>query len=430
MVRSAARLQRQPWDAVAERITRDIVEGVFGAGVMLPKIKELRRRYEVSPRTVCKALAHLEKQGLIERQGRGHAVPSRTSTLQSMVRILFLFYSLQPLLPSREADRTFMRALEQECLKSGVHLDCATISASSQGVVVRAHEDQRPPYSRVPDDCAGIIYLVNWAESVDDRIFSWLAHSDVPLSIVDWLGGWEPPASISQRKHVQWIRSRITRNAGFNVGRYLAGLNHKRVAFFSPYTDPRAEELIAGLAQAADAAGPPHSVISFLQKKRMIGEEFKHLVDVRFDKIKTIVDVIRAGIPPAYYTGAGRLGRSTWDLFEDATLFALLEPSFARALADKEISAWVGSDDAVALMAWSYLLSHKRKIPGNISLVGFDNTFDALENDITSYDFSLPATASTALHFLLRPSWSTRIRGLSRPHIEGTIIERGSTALV
>jgi DNA-binding LacI/PurR family transcriptional regulator len=118
----------------------------------------------------------------------------------------------------------------------------------------------------------------------------------------------------------------------------------------------------------------------------------------------------------------------TWDIREDSTLFSLLQEPFKQALADSEITAWVGSNDVVAMMAWSYLRSHGRKIPGDISVVGFDNTFDALQHDITSYDFCLGATAGAALSFLLRPSWRTRVRDLSRPRIEGTIIQRGSTA--
>jgi DNA-binding LacI/PurR family transcriptional regulator len=419
-------LVRRGYPGAVDRIRDDIVKGHFATGIMLPEIKELQRRYGVSYRTVAKALAATLREGLIEARGRGYAVPSPVSTSRSSVRILFLFWNNQPLLPSRESDRALMRALEQECLRNGVHFDCAAIGASPQGVVMRSHEDVRPPSSRAPDDCAGVIYLVSSSQSIDNRIFSWLAHSGRPLSIVDWHGGWEAPGYLKEGKQVQWIRSRTNRDAGLQVGRYLLGLGHKRIAFFSPYTAPLAKDLAAGLIQAAAMTGQPDAIADFAQKQLSSSEELGRTVMTRYNKFVHI----GPGLPPDYSEVHRRLARSSWDVFEDATLYEMLEPSFDQALADTNITAWVGSDDTVALMAWSYLRSRKRSVPGDISLVGFDNTFEALQFDITSYDFSVSATASAALHFLLRPSWAARIRGLSRPRIDGTVIQRGSTARV
>jgi DNA-binding LacI/PurR family transcriptional regulator len=391
---------------------------------MIPQIKELQRRYGVSYRTVAKALSATLRDGLIVGRGRGYAVPTPVSASRSSIRILFLFYIEQPLMPSRESDRGLMSALEQECLRNGVHFDCAAISASPQGVVMRSHEDVRPPSSRVRHDCAGVVYLVSSPQSVDNRIFSWLAHTGKPLSIVDWHGGWDAPAYLKKEKAAQWIRSRTNRNAGLQVGHYLLGLGHKRIAFFSPYTAPLATDLAAGLVQAASLAGLPDAIVDFTRNRQFSAEEFGAKVMARYNKY---VDV-GPGLPRDYTESHRRLARSSWDVHEDATLYEMLEPSFGQALTDRNITAWVGSDDTVALMAWSFLRAKKRSIPRDISLVGFDNTFDALQFDITSYDFGLGATASSALHFLLRPSWSARVRGLSRPLIDGSVIERGSTA--
>jgi len=62
--------------------------------------------------------------------------------------------------------------------------------------------------------------------------------------------------------------------------------------------------------------------------------------------------------------------------------------------------------------------------------MGFDNTVSALERELTSYDYDFPAQASVSLNFLLRPDFSRRIRKLTRPEIEGFVIERGSTGRV
>jgi len=65
-----------------------------------------------------------------------------------------------------------------------------------------------------------------------------------------------------------------------------------------------------------------------------------------------------------------------------------------------------------------------------ISVMGFDSTFESIDHDLTSYDLNFLAAAATALHFLLRPNAAHGNRRLLRPEIEGFVVSRGTTSHV
>lgn len=82
-------LDRRPLYAQTEEIlTRRIADGTWAPGALIPAEPELAEELGVSPGTVRKALAALERRRLIERrQGRGTFVASHTSE-----RALFHFF--------------------------------------------------------------------------------------------------------------------------------------------------------------------------------------------------------------------------------------------------------------------------------------------------------------------------------------------------
>lgn len=60
---------------IANRIRRDIENGVYKEGAMIPTIRELAKEYGVNPQTVNKATAHLSSLGYLRsRQGAGSEV--------------------------------------------------------------------------------------------------------------------------------------------------------------------------------------------------------------------------------------------------------------------------------------------------------------------------------------------------------------------
>lgn len=84
------------------------------------------------------------------------------------------------------------------------------------------------------------------------------------------------------------------------------------------------------------------------------------------------------------------------------------------------------ANDKIGLQALEYLRNQGVSVPRDISVVGFDNTREALAADLTSFDFNLPAIVHTMLdHIVNYDGWKRRDR--IRREVEGVLIERGSS---
>ena len=103
-------------------------------------------------------------------------------------------------------------------------------------------------------------------------------------------------------------------------------------------------------------------------------------------------------------------------------------PLFERIAEDKTITAWVGSNDFVAFTALSYLKNVKRiAVPEAVSVVGFDNTLESFVNDLSSYDFNIPAAVRAMIDFVIKPRRNSQRESASVQRIDGVLVQRGST---
>jgi GntR family transcriptional regulator len=109
-------LDRRPLYAQTEELlTRRIAEGAWAPGALIPAEPELAAELGVSPGTVRKALAGLERRRLIERrQGRGTFVAAHTSE-----RALFHFFRVVDIRDAKHAPTSLV-------------LDCRTAPATEE----------------------------------------------------------------------------------------------------------------------------------------------------------------------------------------------------------------------------------------------------------------------------------------------------------
>jgi len=428
------------WDAVAGQIRDDITGGAFASGAIIPTSKELCSRYQITYPTLRKALDALVRQRLLVRRGSRYLVPSAAlPSARSYILFVWLNIKESPNLPVHEMDSWFICSLERECLRNGVALEKLVASIDSSGGLLLRRPVQTGPVDprlveeygradpRLVKECAGIVYLVNWFASVNHSVFDWLAHAGKPVSIVDWFGGWDIPPSLAGKPHIQLLRSPVTAKPGFDAGRFLIDRGHRRIAYFSPYALAWPSVRLQGIADACAAAGSSYSVNPFIQHQISEEPEFQKIVLKRYRALEPTL-VPPPEFPPDYLSGREHLRATAWLEYENAAHYGTLVPLFEEALAQDGITAWVGCNDAVAMMAWSFLTAKLISVPRRICLMGFGNTIEALKADITSYDFNFEGAVRSIMTFLLRPGLASRIRKLARPHIEGYIIERGSTA--
>jgi len=101
-----------------------------------------------------------------------------------------------------------------------------------------------------------------------------------------------------------------------------------------------------------------------------------------------------------------------------------MERLFKKAASIPNITAWVCANDYMATMAIDYI---KRKVDKKIALVGFDDTFLAFRNGLTSYNFNIQGLVQLMLAHILNPSADVAAKRLVPFEIEGLLVVRNTT---
>jgi DNA-binding LacI/PurR family transcriptional regulator len=119
-----------------------------------------------------------------------------------------------------------------------------------------------------------------------------------------------------------------------------------------------------------------------------------------------------------------------WDFARHKRQAVELASECKEALADRGITAWVGYNDEIALLALDFLQSHRVPVPRHISVVGFDDTLEGFGRGLTSYSFNVEGIVSQTLEHFLAPV-SSRRAGRSPSEVitvPGTMVERVTCA--
>jgi DNA-binding LacI/PurR family transcriptional regulator len=103
---------------------------------------------------------------------------------------------------------------------------------------------------------------------------------------------------------------------------------------------------------------------------------------------------------------------------------------FNKALKDDCVTAWVGSNDEVAVECLRYLRERKIAVPHHVSVVGFDDSTIALTHRLSSYSFNPEGAIHVLLEHITRPRsplFKNYPPGASVP-VEGYVNQRMTTA--
>jgi hypothetical protein len=103
-----------------------------------------------------------------------------------------------------------------------------------------------------------------------------------------------------------------------------------------------------------------------------------------------------------------------------------LTPYLEKALKRKDLTAWVAIDDDTALLILEFLRRRGLHVPGDISLVGFDDTAEGARHDLTSYNFDFERFNHYVLRYLLEPARGDKAEANGVRWPEGRVIARGS----
>jgi DNA-binding LacI/PurR family transcriptional regulator len=245
--------------------------------------------------------------------------------------------------------------------------------------------------------------------------------------VLDLIGGWRPAGGIAQRAPVQLFSIANSRIAPQMIARFLIGKGHKRIAYISPLHEAYWSQVrLSELVKTYSASGANDAVTAFT-----INREYLDFADEMPDLHHAATRVQLAG------KWRKPIDMSVWPFINESMLIAVrklyplgiicnhLIPLFEKALTTSDITAWVCCNDYIALLAMDFLKERGVDIPGQISVVGFDNCFEGMNAGLTTCDFNIAAHVGAMIRHIVenRP----RRRSAFGNEIEGMIVDRHTT---
>ena len=420
---------------VLSAVEDSIVQGRYLPGNRLPSYKELQSELGVSYRPLKKALTELQRKGVIVAWKRGYAVPGHARRSTPRSRIVFL--------AARQVGETMrldlgggllLHLLEQECAKGGMVLDRIMYFAKGPRLVF-VDIPTGSEYDELRDrpEVIGYIVMAVNRESSHNRVMEWLSLMKKPVALLSNLRRSHLPLPRKNQRVFRYFVTGTTATPGREVGEFLLNRGHRKVAFFSAFpTLDWSKKRLGGVREALRDAGISDGIVEFALDNTTyppsstdMSRESRHVVAGLEQALRNI----EKGLPRAMIRPLQRqmedFFTSGWITIDNALR---LEPLFDRAMEHDDIRVWVCAHDPVAVCARDYLQSRGIPVPGRISLIAFDNTYDAANRLITSYDFNMTGLAHALMGYLLRSGYFAVPRAGSVTEVRGMIVERMTTS--
>ncbi|MBD3345716.1 MAG: hypothetical protein GF401_11705 [Chitinivibrionales bacterium] len=216
-------------------------------------------------------------------------------------------------------------------------------------------------------------------------------------------------------------------SAARDVARFLLELGHKRIAYISPYHKAHWSHVrLQGIVDIYKSAGLAEGVVpvTFTQPPRFFRSNAR--IKANLDALLSFHESWSKGMPREYRRV---LDPIITDMIPNrslylAELYYFLRTLFKKALTDTEITAWICANDQVAVAAYDYCRERGIDIPGKLSIVGFDDSYEALEKGITSYNFNIRGIMNAMIGYILNTRSYPGTYQRRPIEIEGMIVQR------
>jgi DNA-binding transcriptional regulator YhcF (GntR family) len=428
---SSPTLARYRWLTVATRLAQEVIAGAYSDGGQLPNVKELAHRYGISFRTMRKAMNSLVDRGMLRHERTTFSVQRSPSRRSGSARVVLITRGDAEGVPNLSLKRTAdnLRVFEQECLRNGVHYEIVTWDPASDKLY--ASRAGQVTIDKVVEG-GPVLGFIIWGNA----IFDW----SLP-GIVDRCVGtgkrvvlFDEYGSVARRggPAAMVVRSGFDESPGSDIATWLLRNRHRAVAYLSPLHDaPWSKARCEGLRKAFAAAGLPNGVSEFTSDDfdTLYGREDLYMRNVTQSESLLDKAIAQAGAVPA--ASVMRLVKDEIQPFvHHETIDALAKPLFEEALRDRSITCWVCASDEVAIPALRFLDRRHKSVPSEISVIGFDDSVDALHRGLTSYNFNGVGAVRAMLRHVLSGSPALEPGGTRSFDVNGYLVERRSTRAI
>jgi DNA-binding transcriptional regulator YhcF (GntR family) len=459
------------WERLKIKIGNDILQGNFTPHAQLIQGK-LALHYRINVRTLAKALDRLVHEGILSKEGCRYYQTHNFIRRYRMQIMLLSFGDAAKGISTMGDHRTqqIAQCFEHECSRLGIRYRCEGFNHSLPDAVLKSLK-----IAKMKNDNTG--YIVNlwnprnekfWQRWID--LLRFLVDCKAPVVVLDQDGDLRFPQEFYSRNNFRVLRIAGNR-AGEAVALNLLSSGHKQVAFIRNASDLQWEQIrLAGMMRYYSQYGGPDAVIenyalseygssSIDRHKELLASAkieicnlFKESLSQNeqgklaacLDKIEWSTSEKKApsGMIAKAVHAISAIIKDTNREKHDPWIFGLelintiyalsinmrtlfLCPLFSMVLKKSSATAWVCSNDQIAVAALSFLKSQKISVPDAISVVGFENWHEASEMQLSTFDFNMNGMVQQALQMILDEKLMKSMLPITE--VDGIFVERTTT---
>lgn len=429
--------RRPAWQRADSSLRELLARGTFGPGMLLPSQQQLRDIAGTGLAPLRMALRALERDGLVERQGRGYRVtlPTPHRAGSAIVAIGRGYdHGISALIPERS--RKLLDVVDTAATDQGVSTYMLPYSQCAPSVLSGSLVEQhvQPVMDRWP-----VVGFLLWPLAIDPDEFRsmvrQLSATGLPVACADDHGCLGEAAGRMPGRMTCVFATGGVELPGVKAAEYLHGLGHRHVAFVGLHHGEESwrRARLKGLVHGFAARAHPNAVRAFgyAPSPPLSVPARNEALDAVFEQLQD------RGLPaglhgaPAFRNEAVELRTVAERIIAKARDASSVDDMFSRALRWRKATAWVAANDGAAIAALRFLAARHVDVPRRVSVLGFDNTLDATLNRLTSYDFNLVGTSRALLDFILSPRRFRSLHGRRRVvQLTGWMTVRASTGAV
>ncbi|NLG17551.1 MAG: GntR family transcriptional regulator [Fibrobacter sp.] len=412
-----------------DQIRNDLINFRFPPGSCLPSFKELSFRYGVCYPTLRTAVNKLCSEGVLLKKSGHYYVREKKVSREWRLKVVVICAAYNgSLIIEKERERDFFRHLTIETSQRGLDLEFFGYVDRTSAPHFIDPGSHNPVAFGNRNDIVGYI-LVTWHMKDYVECLNRIRHLGKPVSI--WVEHFRsiPKISISNISTPAFFDLSYSRRPGAEMGRLLIEYGHRRIAYISPFHDSVwSAQRLCGLEEAFKDAGLEGGVVPFVLNDYSNDWSFMDIVlkEVKLDGILDEKE-LAASSELRDFEKIEQIRSGIYSIFRDGLIMRDCKSLLDRALSDRNITAWVAANDLCALLFLDYLKEKSIRVPDDLSLAGFDNTFESLEHGLTSYDFNIAGLVHSMIEHLLNPSGLISVNKGDAIHLEGKVIRRKST---
>jgi DNA-binding transcriptional regulator YhcF (GntR family) len=417
------------FERTLERFRNDILGGHYRTHLPLPPVNQLTTRYDASYPTIRKVLSALHSENILKRNGARYYFFTNRPAHHPRIAIIAFGQDRGAIKIETERERSFYRHLSSIAADNNVAMEILCYNDyPDTPCFYTPHDEPLEQYL----ETAGIrgIILSSYHMNNSSECLATLLTRNIPVS------AWVEDSSIlstvdrfgSYYRKLTYFDSSYSTIPGSDVGRYLLEKGHRTIAFISPFHgSPWSRNRLNGLKKAV-ALQPGAKLHQFTVTEYINDYYFMQpFLEKTGVQYQSLADSLRKQVNEFFLPHLSALKNEHDRLLRDNAIFTSVQRAVDQVTADQSITALVCVNDLVAgLIAdyWDYLGIPQDMRP---ALIGFDNSFESLQKQFSSYEFNTRGEIQNMINRILYPENPMFTRHKPVIRLKGKVIERASS---